>query len=65
MKAFGLHLKKVRESKGLTQEELAYKADVAVSSVGRIETGTLNTTISTIVILSRALGVHKKDLLDF
>jgi transcriptional regulator with XRE-family HTH domain len=65
MKAFGLHLRKLRESKGLTQEELAYRADVAISSIGRIETGNLNTSVSTIVILAKALGVHKRDMLDF
>jgi transcriptional regulator with XRE-family HTH domain len=65
IKSFGAHLKKVRQSKGLTQEDLAEKANVAVSTIGRIETGTFNSTISTIALLAKALNVEKKELLNF
>jgi transcriptional regulator with XRE-family HTH domain len=65
IKAFGINLKKIRESKGLTQEDLAEKANVAVSTVGRIETGSFNSTISTVAILAKALNIDKKELLNF
>jgi transcriptional regulator with XRE-family HTH domain len=65
IKAFGRHLKKIRASKSLTQEDLAEKANVAVSTIGRIETGNFNTTISTIALLAKALNVEKKELLNF
>lgn len=65
MKAFGANLKKVRLEQGMTQEELAHKADIAFSSVARIEAGKLNTSISTIVRLADTLGVEKSILMDF
>jgi transcriptional regulator with XRE-family HTH domain len=47
MKQFGKQLREQRVKKSLTQEELALKAGVSQSQVGRIECGKLNTTIST------------------
>ncbi len=49
----------------MTQENLAFKADIAFSSVARIEAGKINTTISTIARLAKTLGVDKKDLMEF
>ena len=49
----------------MTQEELAFKADIAFSSVARIESGKLNTTISTVAVLATALGVEKAELMIF
>ena len=63
--AFGNHLKVLRTKKGFSQEELAYSADIPISQAGRIERGEINTTISTIYALSKALDVHPKALLDF
>ena len=65
MKAFGANLKKIRLEQGMTQEELANKADIAFSSVARIEAGKLNTTISTIARLAETLDVAKKKLMEF
>ncbi|MEP1779331.1 MAG: helix-turn-helix transcriptional regulator [Reichenbachiella sp.] len=65
MKAFGTHVRELRKSNGFTQESLAHKADIAFSSVARIEAGQLNTSISTIVRLASALGVDKSELLKF
>ena len=65
LKAFGQHLRDVRKSKNITQEVLAHKADIAFSSVARIEAGQLNTTISTIVRLAKALDVDKSELMKF
>jgi hypothetical protein len=36
IKAFGKHLKKLRESKDLTQEEHCYRSGVQLSHLGRI-----------------------------
>lgn len=65
IRAFGANLRKLREHKGLTQEDLAEKANVAVSTIARIETGLFNSSISTIALLAKALSVDKKDLVDF
>ena len=65
MKAFGQHLRDVRKSKNITQEALAMKADIAFSSVARIEAGQINTTISTVARLAQALEVDKDELMKF
>lgn len=65
MKAFGDNLRMIRKRQGLTQEVLAHEAKIAFSSVARIEAGSINTTISTVARLAEALGVDKKELMDF
>jgi transcriptional regulator with XRE-family HTH domain len=49
----------------MSQEDLAYTADIALSQIGRIERGETNPTISTINVLATALNVHPKELLNF
>jgi len=63
---FGDNLRKIRKRKKLSQENLAYDANIPISQVGRIERGEINTTISTIFALSKALELkHPKELFDF
>lgn len=63
--AFGNHLKKLREGKGLSQSYLANVAGIERSQVIRIENGEVNTTISTLKVLAEALEIDKKKLLEF
>jgi transcriptional regulator with XRE-family HTH domain len=65
IKAFGEHLKNLRESKNLTQEELSYRCGVPLSQVGRFERGVRSPTLSTILILAKGLEVEPKTLLEF
>jgi len=65
LKSFGAHLKKLRQVRGLTQEQLADIAKVSENTIVTIETGKLNTTIATCFDLSKALGVEIKELFDF
>ena len=65
IKLFGQKLKELRLSKKLSQEDLANDADIPINQIGRIERGEMNTTLSTIIALAKALQVHAKDLLDF
>lgn len=65
LKAFGEHLKTLRLAKGISQENLAADADIAENQVGLIEKGKINTTISTLFSLSKALDVNYKELLNF
>lgn len=64
-KAFGKHLKKIRTSKDLTQEELCYRSGLQLSHLGRIERGERTLTLPTIYVLATALGEEPKTLLDF
>jgi transcriptional regulator with XRE-family HTH domain len=65
IKAFGKHLKKIRVSKELTQEELCYRSGLQLSHLGRIERGERTLTLPTIYVLAIALEVEPKELLDF
>lgn len=58
IKAFGKNLRKLRTSKGVSQESLAYEADIPINQVGRIERGEINTTLVTIKALAEALDVE-------
>ncbi|MFY0686577.1 MAG: helix-turn-helix transcriptional regulator [Cyclobacteriaceae bacterium] len=62
---FGANLRKIRESKGLSQESLAAKANTTLSQVGRIERGLRAPTILTVVRLALALDTDPAILFDF
>ena len=51
--------------KGISQEELADRADLTLSQVGRIERGLLNTSLTMIYLLAKALDVKPHELLMF
>ncbi len=65
VKALGRRVIELRQSKNLSQETLANKADIPVNQVGRIERGEINTTVSTIYAISVALGVKVIEVYDF
>jgi transcriptional regulator with XRE-family HTH domain len=65
IKEFGNTLRKVRQRQNFTQELLAIKADIEISQISRIERGVINTSISQVITIANALGVHPKELFDF
>lgn len=64
LKAFGKHLRKLRKEKGFTQESLAYKADLSLSQIGRIERGEINPTLCTIKLIAENIGISVSQLVD-
>ncbi|GIQ57955.1 hypothetical protein Flavo103_10910 [Flavobacterium collinsii] len=62
---FGKHLKKMREGKNMSQEELANLAEVSLPQITRIERGIINPTICTIKSLSIGLGVEMSYMFSF
>lgn len=64
-KAFGSHLRKLREEKGFGMREFATHADIEYSQLSKIERGVTNPTISTIIFLAEALGVSHSELFTF
>lgn len=62
---FGKHLRELREKKGLSQEALAFEADLSISQISRIERGIVNTSLNQIVSIAIALEIRPADLLDF
>lgn len=63
--AFGENLRSIRKEKKISQESLAYEADLPLSQIGRIERGTINTSITIIYEIAKALKIHPKELFDF
>ena len=63
--AMGNRLRDIRKKKAMTQGDVADKAGIAVSQVGRIERGKLNPSISTIFVIALAMDIEPKDLFDF
>jgi ribosome-binding protein aMBF1 (putative translation factor) len=55
--AFGRVLREQRETRGISQEDLALNADVDRSFVSQMERGIRQPTLTTLVKLCRALGV--------
>lgn len=65
MQAFGRHLRAIRLEKGLSQEQLAWKADIELSQISRIERGIINTSLSQLLVIAEALEISLKELCDF
>ncbi|MCC6458936.1 MAG: helix-turn-helix transcriptional regulator [Saprospiraceae bacterium] len=51
--------------KHLSQEELAWKADLELSQISRIERGIINTSVSQLFSIATALEVQVKELFEF
>lgn len=60
----GENIKYYRTKLGLTQEELAARAGVNRSYLASLERGRRNTTLKTVEMLAKALGVSTSDLVS-
>ena len=65
LRAFGQHLKHLREVRQLTQANVAFEAGLSVSQVQRIEYGQHNFSVLTLVAVAQALDLPVVQLLDF
>lgn len=63
--SFGMHFKSLRVAKGLSQEQLALKADLDRTYISGIERGKRNVSLINIVKLAEALELPPHHLLDF
>ncbi len=63
-KKFGDHVEKLRKEKGITQEELAVKADLHRAYFWDIENGR-NISLKTAYKIAKALNVPLSKLFDF
>lgn len=60
----GKRMRKIRKEKKLTQEDVAAKSGLHVTTYGRIERGESNPPLQTINRISQALRVSPKELLS-
>lgn len=61
---FGKRVRELRKSKNLSQEELAFKADLHRTYIGMIERAEKNITLINIEKIAIALEVNIKELID-
>jgi transcriptional regulator with XRE-family HTH domain len=61
---FGQNLKKIRESKNITQAQLAIDCDCDVSVISRIERGVVNTSLSNLKLIATSLNIEMKQLFE-
>ena len=64
-KKVGQNIRRIRESKNLSQQELADRCNFEKSNMSRIEAGRTNLTLKTILTISNVLSVPIKDIFVF
>jgi transcriptional regulator with XRE-family HTH domain len=62
--AFGQRLRDLRAEHGVSQDDLARATDVHPTAIGRLERGSREPRLSTILRLARGLDVEPGKLLD-
>ena len=60
--AFGENVRKIRKEKGISQEELSFRADLHRTYIGMIERAEKNLTLTNIEKIAKALDVDIKQL---
>lgn len=65
LRLFGDNLRNLRRKQNLSQEDLAYEADVSISQISRMERGIINTSIRQLCMIANAMGLKPRALLDF
>ena len=61
---FGRNVRRAREARNLSQEQLADLASIHRTYLSGVETGTRNPTLEIVERLARALGVGASELLE-
>jgi len=64
-KQFGDRVRGLRLSKGLSQEELAFRVSIHRTYIGGIERGERNPSLKNIAAIANALGVTLSELFSF
>lgn len=65
IKLIGEKVKQLREEQNLSQRQLAFETGTSETQIRRIEKGQINTGISTLIAIAKALNIHPRQLLDF
>jgi len=60
-----MHLRRLREGAGMSQQELADTAEIAKITIQRIENAKYSATLDMLITISKALTISLSDLTDF
>ncbi|MCL5094342.1 MAG: helix-turn-helix domain-containing protein [Patescibacteria group bacterium] len=63
--SFGNKLRQIRKEKGVSQEELGFRAGLHRTYIGSIERGEQSVSVDNVYKLAKALRVKPKDLFEF
>lgn len=64
-KNLGIRIKYLREKAGLTQEQLAERADISLNFLGKIEININKPGLRSLIKIAKVLNIDVKDLFDF
>lgn len=64
LKKIGARIRELRNERGLSQEALAFEADLAVNSIATLERGEANPSVAVLLSIARVLKVKLRDLVD-
>jgi transcriptional regulator with XRE-family HTH domain len=62
--AVGSRVRNIRQSKGLTIEQLAFEIGVEYTQLSRIERGRINTSVYQLFLISKALGISFSEIIN-
>ncbi|RSK43163.1 helix-turn-helix domain-containing protein [Hymenobacter rigui] len=65
LKAFGQHLRQLREARGWSQQALADVADVSKPTIYRLETARYSVTLDVLASLAQGLEISLSELMQF
>lgn len=65
LQKFANNLKRIRNEKNFSQDDLAVSDEISRSMISLIETVKTDLTVSKVKIIADALGVHPRELFDF
>jgi transcriptional regulator with XRE-family HTH domain len=60
----GRNVRRIRQQKKLTQEQVAFEAEIDLTYMGGIERGRRNPSLLVMARIAKALGVHLTKLLE-
>ena len=61
----GIHIRKLRDKKNMSRQDLANDSGITKSQIARIERAEINTTVKTLIKIANALEIEPKELLNF
>ena len=64
LKALGKKIKGLRKSQKISQDQLAYESNMHRTHINRIENGKLDSGISKLRAIAKALNIDLKELVD-
>jgi len=64
VKAFGGHLRRLRQERNWSLQELAYRADISLLTVHRTETAKFAATLDVLLSLARAFQISLMELVN-